>query len=397
MVVTISVFNFDIFENPEPLKLYLCKPNRKIICCLNGINIDTVDISIKLNNQYELSFDYDKYITIDDKQIKSNGYDSLNIGMEIFVEKIGFFKMKYPPRKYDGDKEYKSITASSIDCELENKDLNGFKINTGEKDSLEYLVTYDDDETENLINDYTGLPYDYIVFYNTYPEQLSSYLNKYSDGIITDTDVIKDIDNLCKLIPRLKNKLINNEGHVSLEEYVIYTYDSNNNITQLELVNFNERIQTLITFYTKYRKQLSLIDLAIEKCNCNWTIGSIDNSLCNKKFSFSVDNKNIYSFLTQDIPNSANCITMFDIFSKKINIKLIDNLGNNTGIFLTKRNLLNTLEVSCDDNSLCTRYNVSGGDDLNINYVNFGTSRIDDITYYLYAKDDNGKHMYMSE
>ena len=103
-MVTISVFNFDIFENPEPLKLYLCKPNRKIICCLNGINIDTVDISIKLNNQYELSFDYDKYITIDDKQIKSNGYDSLNIGMEIFVEKIGFFKMKYPPRKYDGDK-----------------------------------------------------------------------------------------------------------------------------------------------------------------------------------------------------------------------------------------------------------------------------------------------------
>ena len=35
--------------------------------------------------------------------------------------------------------------------------------------------------------------------------------------------------------------------------------------------------------------------------------------------------------------------------------------------------------------------------DLDINYVNFGTSRIDDITYYLYAKDDNGKHMYMSE
>ena len=396
-MVIISVFNFNIFENPEPLKLYLCKPNRKIICCLNGIDNETASISVNLNNQYELSFQYDKYITIDDKQVKSNGYDYLNIGMEIFVEKIGIFKMKYPPRKYDGDKEYKSITASSIDCELENKDLNGFKINTGEKDSLEYLVTYDDDETESLINDYTGLPYDYIVFYNTYPEQLNSYLNKYSDGIINDVDAIKDIDSLCKLIPRLKNKLINNDGHVSLEEYVIYTYDSNNNITQLELVNFNERIQTLITFYTKYRKQLSLIDLAIEKCNCNWDIGSIDNLLCNKKFSFSVDNKNIYSFLTQDIPNSANCIVMFDIFSKKINIKLIDNLGNNTGIFLTKRNLLNTLEVSCDDNSLYTRYNVSGGDDLDINYVNFGTSRIDDITYYLYAKDDNGKHMYMSE
>ena len=50
-MVTISVFNFDIFENPEPLKLYLCKPNRKIICCLNGIDNETASISVNLNNQ----------------------------------------------------------------------------------------------------------------------------------------------------------------------------------------------------------------------------------------------------------------------------------------------------------------------------------------------------------
>lgn len=396
-MVIISIFNFDLFENPEPLKLYLCKPNRKVICVLNGIDINTSSITKNLNNQYELSFNYNKYINIDDEVVKSNGYDNLNVGMEILVEKIGFFKMQYPPIKYDGDKEYKTISASSIDCELENKDLSGFKINTGEEDSLEYLVTYDDDETESLINDYNGLPYDYIVFYNTFPEQLTSYLNKYSDGIITDNDAIDDINNLCTLIPRIKNRLINDDGNISLVEYVIYSYDANGNISQLELINFNERIEELIIFYTKYRKQLSLLDLAIEKCNCNWSIGTIDESLCNKRFQFNIDNQNIYSFLTQNLSSSANCVIDFDIFSKKINATLVDNIGVNTGIFLNKKTLLNSLDITCDESSLCTRYNVSGGDNLDINYVNFGTSRIDDISYYLYAKDSDGKHIYISE
>lgn len=396
-MVIISVFNFDLFENPEPLKLYLCKPNRKIICVLNGIDINTSSITKNLNNQYELSFNYNKYINIDDEAVKSNGYDNLNVGMEILVEKIGFFKMQYPPINYDGDKEYKIVTASSIDCELENKDLSGFKINTGEEDSLEYLVTYDDDETENLINDYNGLPYDYIVFYNTFPEQLTSYLNKYSDGIITNSTAIDDINNLCTLIPRIKNRLINDDGNISLVEYVIYSYDANGNISQLELVDFNKRIRELIVFYHKYRKQLSLLDLAIEKCNCNWSIGTIDESLCNKKFQFDIDNQNIYSFLTQNLSSSANCVIDFDIFSKKINATLVDNIGVNTGIFLNKKTLLNSLDITCDESSLCTRYNVSGGDNLDINYVNFGTSRIDDISYYLYAKDSDGKHVYISE
>lgn len=394
-----SIFNFDILDNPKPLDLYLCKPDGTIICNLNGIDDSSASITINLNNIYELSFDYYKYINLENgTQVLTNGYDSLSFGMTILVENIGYFKMEYPEEKFDGEKDFKSITANSIDCELSDKDLVDFKINTGEVSSLEYLVTYDEDETEELLNAYTGLPYDYIVFYNTYPEQLANILNKYDDGIYETPDIINDIKKYTDLTSRLKSKITTVDGVSSLEEFVIYTYDdSGANIIKVELLNFNERINQLITFYTKYRNQLSLIPLSIEKCNCNWSVGIIDESLLNKKFQFDEDSTNIYSFLTQTVASAINCPITFDIFQKTINAILIDNIGEDSGVILDRYNLVNTVDISCDENSICTRYNVKGGNDIGIQYVNFGTSRIDDLSYFLNARDNNGNRLYVSD
>lgn len=394
------MFNFNIFDNPEPYNIYLCKPNKKVICELNGIDDSTASITINLNNQYELSFDYFRYIYDDDKQklIESNGYDKLCVGMNILVENIGYFKMNYPPFIFDGDTEKKTITASSIECELENKDIT-LKVNTGEEDSLEYLVVYDENETESLLNDYTGLPYDYIVFYNTYPEQLNELLNKYSDGTYTSTSIIEEIKNYCDLIPRLKSKInTDSNGDTTVEEYVAFTYDeSGENISKVKLTNFNSRIQTLITFYTKYRNQLSLVSLIMDKCSPNWKLGEIDPSLYNKKFQFDISDKNIYSFLTQDLSSTCNCIFKFNLFNSTIDMISVDNIGKESNVIIDRQTLLNNLEVSCDENSIYTRYSVSGGDGLGIEYVNFGEPYIDDISYFLNAKDKNGERIYVSD
>ena len=176
-MVIIKLFSVDIFNNPQPFNMYLCKPNGIPICQLNGIDIEDASINIRLNNQYELSFKYFKYIDTYDGKIISNGYNSFDVGMEILVENIGYFKLEYPKTYLTEDNEYKIISATSIDCELENKDLINFKINLGTKQSLEYLVEYDENETEELINEYNGLQYDYIMFYNTLDIQLQDILN----------------------------------------------------------------------------------------------------------------------------------------------------------------------------------------------------------------------------
>lgn len=90
------MFKFDIFKNPKPYDLYLCMPDDSIVCYLNGIDEQTASLTVNLNNEYELSFDYSRFITVDGNKILSNGFESLASGMKILVDGIGFFKMGYP-------------------------------------------------------------------------------------------------------------------------------------------------------------------------------------------------------------------------------------------------------------------------------------------------------------
>ena len=171
------MFSVDVFNNLEPLSIYLSKPSGKIICCLDkDVNEDDAKITIGLNQQLQLQF-----TTTNDYTNENTSYDALQEGMYLFVEKIGLFKMKQPSIENDGMKEIKNITAYSCDVELEDKNCT-LSLNMGTSVSQEYLVTYDPDETESLVNPYTNIPYDWLVIYNTFPEQLGIVANKYSSG-----------------------------------------------------------------------------------------------------------------------------------------------------------------------------------------------------------------------
>ena len=101
-----------MYDSPTPLRFVLCGIDEKPICELNGIDISTATIIVKANNQYSLSFDYNKYI---DGETISNGYYQLTVGMKILVEKVGYFRIDYPPYKYSGDNEKLNVTASSYE------------------------------------------------------------------------------------------------------------------------------------------------------------------------------------------------------------------------------------------------------------------------------------------
>ena len=144
----------------------LCKPNRKTLCTLNGVQLDSVNYTPKFNDLDEITFTVDKYI-IDDNgnKIVSQGYEQLHAFMEVYLSGIGYFQIKEPTISNDGKRETKTITGTSTACELVQKDLVGFTVNKTTANSLEMLA-------DNNVNS-LGYPNEYITFYNPNNSQLS--------------------------------------------------------------------------------------------------------------------------------------------------------------------------------------------------------------------------------
>lgn len=409
------MFCLNIFGTPEPLSMYVARPSGEILGCIDDIIDETsASLTISLNSQYTLDFSVRHVIGSKD------WFEYIHEGMYILVEKVGWFKLHQPILSVDGVTETKSVTAMSIDCELEDRTC-GMSINIGLKTSMEYLVTYDTDETESLENPYTGIPYDWIVLYNMFPEQLTAVKeklnndyygmpNSHGDIVVTDSTLMDELTKLFNTIPRLKSKVIysgSTDGSTdsTLIEYVITGRNSSNLdiITSYTLTpSFTTRVDNLITFYSKYRKQLSLLDLVLGDTHNGWTVGDIwgvaggDYTLANVKCQFEID-ETTYSFLTQTLAKAINCVVNFDIYNRKINITPVEEIGEDTGIVMAYDNLVNTLNIETDEESLATRLYVTGADDLTIERVNFGSNYVDDITYKLNVRDSNGNRVYVSD
>lgn len=126
-------------------KLYLCKPNRIILGTLTGLIENSCSLTTHTADLWELSFDVNKYMTDENgNYMQSDYYESITQNMELYLETsetCAFFKIDSAPvRKNDGIQEILSVTAHSIECELQDKILKNFKINYGTIDSLEYLA-----------------------------------------------------------------------------------------------------------------------------------------------------------------------------------------------------------------------------------------------------------------
>lgn len=161
--------SFDKHNLPEPVKVYLATPSKKIICTLNGIKEDTFSLNLKLNNAHELSFDLDRYIIdADGKKTESNGYELVQKLMRIYVENIGWFICQPPDISNDGMCEVKSVVCNSCELEMLQHDIKDLKINKGTSDSYEMLVPGNTD----LIGDIEFAKHQ-IIFYNPENPDLS--------------------------------------------------------------------------------------------------------------------------------------------------------------------------------------------------------------------------------
>lgn len=116
----------------------------------------------------------------------------------------------------------------------------------------------------------------------------------------------------------------------------------------------------------------------------NWKIGHIDNELLTKFRTFAIDSKDIYSLLTSDIAKSFGCVFQFDTYSKEINAYDLANLGSDTNIVLSYKNLVLQNVISGDKDNIRTVFRVVGGNDLDIRAVNpTGSNKIINVDYYM--------------
>lgn len=143
-----------------------------------------------------------------------------------------------------------------------------------------------------------------------------------------------------------------------------------------------------VTFYNKENHALSFIHLLLDKMP-GWSAddADIDEILWDRKIpSITQDNINLYSLCCSTIAPRMNLLFLFDTIHRKIKAIAKENLDNKkyeSPVFISYRNLAKSIDVQTDEDSIFTRFNVRGDNDLNVLNCNYGDYYIYNLDYFL--------------
>ncbi len=101
-----------------------------------------------------------------------------------------------------------------------------------------------------------------------------------------------------------------------------------------------------------------------------WKIKEVDSDLWNVYRTFDLKDKNVFNLLMGEVAKSFDCVFLFDTFDKSIEIVKTKNIHKPTDIYISAQNLMRTLNIEEDSDSLVTALAVFGGGDLTIRNVN---------------------------
>lgn len=129
----------------------------------------------------------------------------------------------------------------------------------------------------------------------------------------------------------------------------------------------------------------------------SWKVGYVDplalmdtNGSHYRYRTFDISEQTWLSFLN-DVQKAFSCIFKYDTVNKKIDIYATENIGVDTGLYISDSNYLISFQKEEKFEDIVTQLNIYGKDNLSINNVNpLGTSYREDFSYYM----NNG---YMTE
>ncbi len=192
----------------------------------------------------------------------------------------------------------------------------------------------------------------------------------------------------------LKNFKVNC-GTADSQEYLACTSDPDGNKIYYNVNPYTGLPNEYVSLINYEDTQLSLLHLVLQ--GTGWTVKEgIDPELCRIKKSFETSGS-VYSFLMKTISPAASVIFEFDRKNRQIGAVRAERYGNDTGVFISMRNLINSFEVTASgEDNIKTKLIPRGADDIGIEFVNFGQDSLLNLDYFMNTPGEYGGYTYVS-
>ncbi len=118
--------------------------------------------------------------------------------------------------------------------------------------------------------------------------------------------------------------------------------------------------------------------------------------MCQIKKSFETSDS-VYSFLMKTVSPAASVIFEFDRKHKAVGMVKAADYGEDTGVFLSMRNLMNSFDVTSTSNdNIITKLIPTGANNLGIESVNFGKEYLLNLDYFMNTRNEYGDYKFVS-
>lgn len=117
-----------------------------------------------------------------------------------------------------------------------------------------------------------------------------------------------------------------------------------------------------------------------------WTIGDVDSSIASKYRTFEDvdDTMNCLGFMIDEMQEAFECIIIFDIVNRTINVYDQNDYVKRTDIHITKDDVIKSLKIEDNSDDLYTAISVRGDENVTISAINpLGTNTIYKFDNYL--------------
>lgn len=117
-----------------------------------------------------------------------------------------------------------------------------------------------------------------------------------------------------------------------------------------------------------------------------WTIGHVDSAIEEKYRTFEDVDTDLtcLGFLQENMQDAYECIFVYDIVNRQVNVYAQDNYVRDTSIHITEDDLIQSMDIVENSDNLYTAITVQGDEELNISPVNpIGTNTIYNFDYYI--------------
>ena len=345
---------FDIYNRHDIPHIWLCNPDLTKIGSLKGAY--DMQPTLRFNQMSEFSFTFPEHLIIGDKKERLETFDLIESKKVVLIDNLGYFLIQDVTTNNDGEMLTKTASCYSIDCELSFKKIT--------------LVS---------------------GTYQLWAIENTTYKNNYT---VKDDSNITVTHNLNTDSKELTVTIINTKTQdvVPPTEYTI-NYVSKNVLT----ITFIDNTAVFDVTVICKRPSTSLLGMIFDNIP-GWSINSVDSELLQTidtetgqqvimTRTFDISDKTVYDFLMNDVEDAFQCIFIFDILNKTIDVKTVENAKKDTSIYMSFDNLLTNTDVQEQSDQIVTALGVYGNSELSIAGVNPTNSAvIYDFSYFMDEK-----------